>query len=108
MPNADRAVVEIDKLYGYCLSPDHPRGRHKARVFASVLGLLAEDAEALRQVLLDAVLSDDALPVQGDAFGHRYVIDFEMSGPRGTATVRSPWIVRRGEDFPRFLTCYVR
>lgn len=35
MPNADRAVVELRKLTGYCLSFAHPRGRHKAQVFAS-------------------------------------------------------------------------
>lgn len=34
LPNADRAVVGLAKLRDYCLSPTHPRGRHKARVFA--------------------------------------------------------------------------
>ncbi len=27
LPNADRAVVEIEKLRDYCLNPVHPRGR---------------------------------------------------------------------------------
>ncbi len=32
LPNAENAVVEIAKLRDYCLSEDHLRGRHKARV----------------------------------------------------------------------------
>lgn len=35
LPNGDRAVVDIVKLTDYCLSTTHPRGRHKARVFAA-------------------------------------------------------------------------
>ncbi|WP_367268233.1 DUF6883 domain-containing protein [uncultured Thiohalocapsa sp.] len=38
LPNADQAAVDLDKLRGYCLNPAHPRGRHKARVFAAALG----------------------------------------------------------------------
>jgi hypothetical protein len=50
LPGADRAVVDIVKLRYYCLSPTHPRGRHKARVFAATVGLAAADAEELRGV----------------------------------------------------------
>ena len=39
LPNADRAVVEMQKLVDYCLDPEHPRGKHKARVFLSSCGL---------------------------------------------------------------------
>jgi len=44
LPNGEYAIVEIEKLRDYCLSLIHPHGRHKARVFASVLGLRLEDA----------------------------------------------------------------
>ena len=106
MPNADRAFVDIDKLTQYCLSPSHPRGRHKARMFESALGITAADADMLRDALL-AAATDDCVPGEVDEYGRRYVIDFEMSGPHGDATVRSAWIVRDGEDFPRFVSCYV-
>jgi hypothetical protein len=39
LPNATHAVVDVAKLRDYCLNPGHARGRHKARVFASVLGI---------------------------------------------------------------------
>jgi hypothetical protein len=107
LPNAENAIVEIRKLRDYCLSPDHPRGRHKARVFASALGLTADDAEEVREALLSAALCGEADPAEEDEYGKRYVLDFEMKTGAGSATVRSGWIVRRGEDVPRFTSCFV-
>ena len=108
LPNGDQAIVEIVKLQEYCLSLTHPRGRHKARVFVAVLGITADDAELLRDALLHAVCTEDAIPTEQDAFGQRYVIDFQMQGPRGSASIRSAWIVRTGEHVPRLTSCYVR
>lgn len=95
------------KLQEYCLSLTHPRGRHKARVFAAVLGLTADNAELLRDALLQAALTEEAISTDQDEFGQRYVIDFQMQGPQGTAIVRSAWIVRTGEQFPRLTSCFV-
>jgi hypothetical protein len=105
--NPENAVVETRKLRDYCLSPEHPRGKHKARVFASALGLAAEDSEELRQALLSAAVSEEAAPTEEDEHGQRYMLDFEMSTEAGSAIVRSGWIVRSGEDFPRFTWCWV-
>jgi hypothetical protein len=44
LPNGDRAIVDLEKLRAYCLNPQHPRGRHKARVFAS-FGIREADAK---------------------------------------------------------------
>jgi hypothetical protein len=107
LPNADRAVVDIEKLRDYCLDPGHPRGRHKARVFASALGITADDAELLHEELLAAANNAEAEPTDSDEFGQRFVLDFKMAGPMGHARVRSGWIVRSDEDFPRLATCYV-
>lgn len=107
LPNAENAVVEMRKLRDYCLSPEHPRGKHKARVFASALGITTEDSEELRRTLLTAAGSEEATPTEEDEYGQRYVLDFEMSTEAGSATVRSGWIVRTGENFPRFTSCWV-
>ncbi len=107
MPNADKAIVDIEKLRDYCLSTDHPRGRHKARVFASALGITAADADGVRTALLRAAVDEDALATDADEYGQRYQVDFRMTAPTGEAGVRSAWIVRTDEDFPRFVTCYV-
>ena len=55
IPNADRAVVDIRKLRDYCLNPRHRMGKHKARMFAAALSMTADDAEALRDILLKAM-----------------------------------------------------
>jgi len=107
IPNADNAVIEMQKLIDYCLDPDHPRGKHKARVFLSSCGLTAEHAGQLRVALLNAAQNLDAELGEEDDYGQRYVIDLEVTGPAGTARVRSAWIIRHEEDFPRFVSCYV-
>lgn len=107
LPNGERAVVDIAKLRDYCLSPDHPRGRHKARVFAASLGLTAQHAGDLRNALVEAARAEEATATDQDEYGQRYTVDFTMNGPAGTARIRSSWIVRAGEDFPRLTSCYV-
>jgi hypothetical protein len=102
-------VVEVAKLRDYCLSNTHPRGRHKARVFHSRLGLTADDAETLRRALLNAAQEHQAelRETDVDEFGRRYVLDFEMTSAVGTATVRSAWVVLAGQDVLRLTSCYV-
>jgi hypothetical protein len=108
LPNGGQAIVDLVKIRDYCLNPDHLRGRHKARVFATALGLTASDAELLRDALLQAAVTEEATPTEQDAFGQRYIFDVRMQGPRGVAVVRSAWIVRTGEHLPRLTSCYVR
>jgi hypothetical protein len=107
LPNCDRAFVDMEKLRGYCLNINHHRGQHKARVFAAALGLTADDAEFLRAALLSATQSYDAKPTEAIEHGQLYVLDFPLSGLTGQAMVRSGWIIRKGEDFPRLTSCYV-
>lgn len=45
LPNAERAEVPEEKLRLYALSREHLRGRDKARVFRSALGIGEEDWE---------------------------------------------------------------
>ncbi|MGP0074690.1 MAG: DUF6883 domain-containing protein [Bryobacteraceae bacterium] len=107
LPAGLDAVVDLGKLRDYCLSSSHPRGRHKARVFASVLGLTQTDAESLRQRLLQAASDEEASIGQSDEYGDRYTVDFELTQGSRRATIRSHWIIRRLETFPRLITCYV-
>jgi len=88
LPGGDRAIVGVAKLRDYCLNPGHPRGRHKARVFASALGLMAADAEFLREKLLLAAREGSATPGDSDEYGERYTVDFGLEwavGKRSSA-----------------------
>ncbi len=106
LPGGDRAIVDIAKLRDYCLNPAHPRGRHKSRLFASVLGLTRDDAEFLREQLLRAAREENAFATLRDEHGERYQIDFELTRGR-PATIRSAWIVLGSERIPRLTTWFV-
>jgi len=69
LPGGAQAIVDIAKRRDYCLSAMHPKGRHKARVFASVLGLKSADSERLRWELLRAAREGDATVGDIDAHG---------------------------------------
>jgi hypothetical protein len=106
IPYAENAVVDIRKLRDYCLNPSHDDGKHKARLFSSILGMTADDAEGLRQILLEAVKTQEARPGRRDAFGQRYTIDFTLEWKNRSAAVRSGWIIEHGSGIPRLTTCY--
>jgi hypothetical protein len=111
LPNAENAVIDIGKLRNYCLNPNHPEGKHKARVFKAKLGIGIDDAERLRQVILEAILKAEATEQQRTEYGRRFIVDFEVSWPEGklvlnTALVRTAWIIRNDEDIPRLTTCF--
>lgn len=106
IPNAERAVVDIRKLRDYCLNPMHDEGQHKARLFATTLGITADDAEDLRVLLLQAVKTSDAQLGRHDAYGQRYTVDFLLEWHDKQAMVRSGWIIEHDSDTPRLTTCY--
>ena len=100
LPGGEHAVVDIAKLHDYCLNAWHPRGRHKARVFASALGLTRADAEFLREELLRAAREADAVIGDVDEYGARYVIDFVVTRDARLATVRSLGLFVEGNTLP--------
>ena len=106
LPNGERAIVDSRKLQAYCLNPQHPRGRNKARVFASA-GIRQTDADELRTALLAAAASAEAQTGIANPYGQRYIIDFELVRENKIVKIRSTWIVRIGEDMPRLTSCYV-
>lgn len=106
LPNGERAIVDRRKLEEYCLNKHHPRGRNKARVFASA-GIGQAETEALRKALLEAALNLEAVRGGPSPYGQRYTVDFDLAGPARTVRIGSTWIVRNGEDLPRLTSCFV-
>jgi hypothetical protein len=76
-------------------------------VFAA-LGFTVENADELRGGLLKAAATADAQLSTADQYGVRFVIEFEVRGPRRSGIVRSTSIVRRGESSPRLTSCFVK
>ena len=106
IPNAERAGVDIRKLRDYCLNPMHREGKQKARLFAAALDLTADDAVALRDILLQAVKMHDAQFGRRDEYGQRYLVDFPLEWHGKRAIIRSAWMIEHGSDTPRLTSCY--
>ena len=106
IPNPENAVVDIRKLRDYCLSPEHDDGKHKARLFSSILGMTADNAEELRQILLEVIKTHEARLGRQDEFGQRYTLDFTIEWQNRSATLRSGWIIEHGSEIPKLTTCY--
>ena len=108
LPGAENAVVLLEKLRDYSLDLDHPVGKHKARVFEAALGLTQGDASRLRDMVLRAILVNEAVDHGTNIHGTRYTVDFQAFGGRGPVTIRTAWIIDLGETIPRLTSCYVR
>jgi hypothetical protein len=107
LPNGDRAEVALSRLADYLLNPTHPTGKHKARVFASALGLDRSGADFLRTWLLDVARQYETIPDVKDEYGQRFVILAKLSYNGRDALVRTAWIIRANRDIPEFLTAFV-
>lgn len=107
LPNADRAVIDMRKLTDYVLNTEHTDGGHKAKLLVVALEITIDQAAYLKDLLLDAVQTYEATYHSEDHHGIRYRIDFPVETPHGQEIVRSGWIVRANEDFPRLTTCWV-
>jgi hypothetical protein len=106
--NADVAVIDPRKLTRYCLDPGSRLGGHKARVFKSALGFDRSNHVGLLKAIRDGILIAEARPVGRTAHGELWQVDLPITGPNGTASVRTGWIYEEGSDVPRLTTAYVR
>lgn len=104
-PNWGQAIIPIEKVRDYLLNPNHPTGKNKARVFAS-LGISQTDAETLRGLLLKAVLRPVYFNEEVTLHGIKYTIQTEILWEGKPIRLVTGWIVRYGESFPRFTTAY--
>jgi hypothetical protein len=107
LPNGERAVVDIRKLTEYALNPDHASGADKAAGFSKALGMTPSDAAALRLLLLEAAGTAEARPFNTIPEGELLTVDAMIDWNDRRAVVRTGWIIRNGEDFPRLTTAFV-
>lgn len=107
LPNAQDAIIEIEKLRDYALSPEHPVGKHKARVFEASLGLLQDHSEMIQERLLSAAMNYECIATKVTPHGQHYEMDFMLTHGARSALVRAVWIIRHEEKSPRLVTLHV-
>lgn len=81
LPNGDCAVITMEKIRGYCLNIEHPSGRHKAKVFASALGITADNADVLKALVMRAAVEGDVVQPSETTFGQMLTVDWRIPGP---------------------------
>ncbi|MBE9111307.1 hypothetical protein IQ273_18025 [Nodosilinea sp. LEGE 07298] len=107
LPNGAYAVISIDKLTNYCLNPNHSSGKHKARVFASALGITVGNADELRQLIAQAATEGEVVQQDNTAFGQLYKVDWAI-GNQGSVVLRTLWEIRVDQSNPRLVSAFIK
>ncbi|VWX61949.1 hypothetical protein VARIO8X_50576 [Burkholderiales bacterium 8X] len=105
---ANRAIIDPRKLTQYSLNAAHPVGRHKALVFKNVLGFTEANADDLLKQLHHGIMNNRAFEGKVDQYGTRFTVDIAVSGPNGTAVVRTGWIYKPESTTPELTTLFVK
>jgi hypothetical protein len=103
-PRFDNVEIDKRKISEYAMNADHPTGQHKFQVINSATGLTAEDADLIETQIRDGVKNGSPVAGKSDQYGRRWSVDVPVTGPSGTMTVRTAWIVEPGSDQPRLAT----
>lgn len=101
------SVIPGEKLTGYILNKEHPRGRDKAIAFEKALGYNQENYKDLAKIIKNNLKSSPATYKGSGKYGDRYEIAMDITGPNGkTARVLTGWLLDKNGK-ARMVTAYV-
>jgi hypothetical protein len=103
LPGADKVEIDERKVRAYLLSPTHPVGRFKARVFAA-LGFDEVSWPAFESELRRIAAVGEVAEAKDFDFGQKYTVPGELRGPVGSAQVLTVWIQLKGQTVVRLVT----
>lgn len=107
LPNGELAEISMEKLIGYCLNPEHSKGRNKAKVFRSRLGITAENAEVLHSLIQQAALEGEVVQHAVTEFGEQFKVDWTIPG-RGGTQLRTIWEIGLTNPNPRLISAFIK
>ena len=108
MIGANKAKIDPRKLTEYAQNPNHPVGGNKARFFESALGFNKSNAGDLLKQIQKGLMDNTPIAGKSDKFGLRFSVDIPVTGPGGSATVRTGWIYKTGFNTPEMTTLFVK
>ena len=100
--------VDAEKLRDHCLDPNHSRGRHKARVLRSSLGITGDDAPWLRERILGGIGGAEKHEVKRDRFGTHFRADFVVERQARAVVLRTVWIVEPDTRLALMVSCWAK
>ena len=107
LPNGDRAEISMQKIVGYCLNLKHDKGKDKARVFQSKLGITTQNAERLFELIQIAAVQGDVVQESSTPFGKEYKVDWEITNIEGVE-LRTIWEISLGTNYPRLISAFLK
>src|SRR5277367_6205387 len=106
LPNADKAIVEREKIADYLLDSAHPDNSGKAEFFER-FGFRRNKWKILADALLALANKTEVAQSMKSPHGQKYVIVGRIESPNGKmASVRTIWIVDKGLNIARLVTEY--
>jgi hypothetical protein len=106
LPNADKIVVEREKIVDYLLNATHRYGSSKARFFSG-FGFRIGNWQDLARALRRHGQTHEVKRSRETGFGPRFQVEGKLEAPDGRSPlVRSVWQLDHGKVAPRLITAY--
>lgn len=106
LPNAHLAIVDREKIVDYLLNPAHPDNGGKAKFFLG-LGFTVEQWQVFADALRTLATSFQVIEKVESAHGIKYIVIGQIETASGRSpSIRTVWIVDKGNDKPRLVTAY--
>lgn len=107
LPNGDKAEISMQKLLGYCLNPNHASGKHKAKVFASALGITADNVEILNELIQKAAIEGQVIQQSTTEFGQQFKVDWIVPETQNIK-LRTIWEISNLNSNPRLVSAFIK
>lgn len=105
LPNGHQADLG-NKIEDYCLNFNHQKGKHKAILFRSKLGITLENADLLKKAIKQAAINEPVMIRKTNEYGTHYNMKILIKTDVGESLILIAWIIRTDENFPRLTNCY--
>jgi hypothetical protein len=106
LPNAEKAVIEREKIVEYLLNAKHPDNGGKAQFFEN-LGFRRREWKTLAVAFRALASKSPVTHSMKSPHGQKYVIVGRLESPGGKSPkVQTIWIVDSGGEMARLVTAY--
>jgi hypothetical protein len=103
IPGSESATVGDDRIVTYVLNEEHPKGKHKARVFKA-LGYTSANADVFTEVILSQVATVEGEFKKDNKYGgENWEAVVQLPTTTGEVDLPTYWEVRPGKP-PKFLS----
>lgn len=108
LPNHSKAIIPNEKIEGYALNKDHPKGGPKAIAFEKFLGYNVSNKEQLVAEIRRGISKYKSNPRKATKYGIPYSSTMRMKGANGRyARVKVGWQIDIGSTLPKLTSVYV-